>query len=73
MGLLQQSELHRNSRFVDIAAMLVKRYSAGLGPAHASKLGQQVAELSRRFSSGATHIAGIQRGNRSPGALVLKV
>jgi CheY-like chemotaxis protein len=70
--LLAQSGQHRNSRLVEIATMLTKRYTPELGSATSGALARQAAELVRRFSSGATHIAGLQRANRSPGALVLK-
>ena len=70
--LIEQASLHSNARYVEIAAMLVKRYAAVLGPGQADALTQAAFSLSRRFNAGATHIAGIQRANRSPGALVLK-
>ena len=70
--LIEQATLHANARFVEIAAMLVKRYAAVLGPGQADALTETTAALSRRFNARATHIAGIQRANRSPGALVLK-
>jgi DNA-binding response OmpR family regulator len=70
--LIEQATLHANARFVEIAAMLVKRHAAALGPGQADAFTETTAALSRRFNSGATHIAGIQRANRSPGALVLK-
>ncbi|MGI9152877.1 MAG: hypothetical protein ACR2IY_03255, partial [Rubrivivax sp.] len=72
VNLLAQSEQHRNSRFVEIASMLTKRYTSELGSSTSSELAKQVAELLRRYSTGASHIAGLQRANRSPGALVLK-
>jgi DNA-binding NarL/FixJ family response regulator len=71
-GLLQQAGQHRNSRFVEIASMLTKRYAPALGPTTADALSRQTADLSRRYSAGSAHIAGLQRANRSPGALVLK-
>jgi hypothetical protein len=72
LQLLDQSEQHRNSRFAEIAAMLVKRYATEMGSKEAALWGQRAATLMARFNAGATHIAGIQRANRSPGALVLK-
>lgn len=70
--LIARSEQHRNSRLAEIASMLIKRYTNELGPTTSAALMQQVAELLRRFGSGETHIAGLQRASRSPGALVLK-
>jgi DNA-binding NarL/FixJ family response regulator len=70
--LIEQATLHANARYVEIAAMLVKRYATELGPGQADALTQATASLSRRFNAGVTHIAGIQRANRSPGALVIK-
>jgi hypothetical protein len=72
LHLMDQSECYRNSRFVEIASMLVKRYATDLGTAAAASSAQRATALLSRFNAGATHIAGIQRANRSPGALVLK-
>jgi hypothetical protein len=55
-----------------MASMLTKRYAPTLGPSTTDALTRQAADLSRRYSTGAAHIAGLQRANRSPGALVLK-
>jgi DNA-binding NarL/FixJ family response regulator len=71
-GLLQVARQHRNNRFVEMASMLTKRYAPTLGPSTTDALTRQAADLSRRYSTGAAHIAGLQRANRSPGALVLK-
>jgi CheY-like chemotaxis protein len=72
MHLMDQSERFRNSRFAEMASMLIKRYATELGTARATASAQRAAALMGRFNAGATHIAGIQRANRSPGALVLK-
>lgn len=70
--LIEQATVHRNGRFVEIASMLVKRYSAELGPERTHALSKLAASLSGAYKVGATPIAGLQRTNRSPGALVLK-
>ena len=72
LHLMDESERHRNSRFAEIASMLIKRYAADVGTAAAASSAQRAAALLGRFNAGATHIAGIQRANRSPGALVMK-
>ena len=70
--LVDQAAVHRNGRFVEIASMLVKRYSAELGPERTQSLSERAASLSGQYKVGATPIAGLQRTSRSPGALVLK-
>jgi CheY-like chemotaxis protein len=72
MHLMEQSERYRNSRFAEISSMLIKRYATELGTAAAASSAQRATALLGRFTAGAAHIAGIQRANRSPGALVLK-
>ncbi len=71
VDLLAKSEQYRNSRFVDIASMLIKRYSPELGPTTSGALAKKVSELLRRFGSGEAQIAGLQRATRSLGALAL--
>lgn len=71
MELLSKSEQHRNSRFVDIASMLIKRYTPELGPTTSGALTKRVSELMRRFGAGEAQIAGLQRATRSLGALAL--
>ena len=71
LALLAKSEQHRNSRFVDIASMLIKRYSPELGPTASGALARKASELLRRFGSGEAQIAGLQRATRSLGALAL--
>lgn len=70
--LIEQANVHRNGRFVEIASMLVKRYSAELGPERTHSLSEHATSLSGQYKVGATPIAGLQRTSRSPGALVLK-
>ena len=71
LALLAKAEQHRNSRFVDIASMLIKRYSPELGPTTSGALARKASELLRRFGSGEAQIAGLQRATRSLGALAL--
>ena len=71
VDLLAKSEQHRNSRFVDIASMLIKRYSPELGSTTSGALAKKTSDLLRRFGSGEAQIAGLQRATRSLGALVL--
>jgi hypothetical protein len=71
VALLAKAEQHRNSRFVDIASMLIKRYSPELGPTTSGALSRKASDLLRRFGSGEAQIAGLQRATRSLAALML--
>ena len=68
--LLQYGDVSYNSRVIELAGQLLKRYNDKIPDA--GRLIDQQGVLARRYCVPSTHIAGIRRSGRSSGGLVLR-
>lgn len=70
--LLTQAEAYRNGRLIELVSVLARRHREALSPSRAEACAARAKALMDRYRVGVSHIAGIQRSQRSPGGLMIR-
>ena len=68
--LIQQGELTRSAKLIDMAAAVARRHAQHVPDVESVQ--RQVQELQDTYCAPLTHIAGMRRSARMPGGVVLR-
>lgn len=69
-ALLEQGQRTRNAKLIEMATMVARRHAKAIGDVE--PLTARSRDLQERYCHPMTHIAGIRRSVRTPGAVVLR-